>query len=51
MNNTFSLQQISRTGNLDSNSIFRQYKLNLKAKLMQIQIEKPKLNNLEKRIN
>ena len=29
MNNTFSLQQISITSNLDANLISRQYKLNL----------------------
>ena len=31
MNNTFSLQQIQRTSNLDANLISRQYKLNLMA--------------------
>ena len=29
MNNTFSLQQLSRTSNLDANLISHQYKLNL----------------------
>ena len=43
MNNNFSLRQISKTSNLDFNLIFRQYKLNLMAKFMQIKIEKPKL--------
>ena len=43
MNNNFSLQQISKTSNLDLNLIFRQYKLNLMAKFMQIKFEKPKL--------
>ena len=36
MNNTFSLEQISKSGNLDSNLIFRQYKLDLLARLMDI---------------
>ena len=43
MNNSFSLQQISKTANLDSNLIFRQYKLNLMAKFMQIDFENLKL--------
>ena len=34
MNNTLSLQQISKTGNLDSNLISGQYKLNLLADLL-----------------
>ena len=29
MNNTFSLEQISKTGNLDANLIIRQYKLDI----------------------
>ena len=36
MNNTFSPQQISRTGNLDSNLMSRQYKPNLRADFMRI---------------
>ena len=47
MNNSFSLQQISKTGNLDSNLISRQYKLNLMAKFMQIKFENPKLKQFE----
>ena len=47
MNNSFSLQQISRTGNLDSYLISRQNQRNLKAKLMQIQFENPKLKQSE----
>ena len=43
MNNSSSLQQMSKTGNLDSNSISCQYKLNLRAKFMQITFENPKL--------
>ena len=42
MNNSFSLQQISKTGNLDSNLKFRQYELNLMAKFIQIKFENPK---------
>ena len=34
MNNTFSLQQISQTGILDSNLITRQDKLNIMARFM-----------------
>ena len=47
MNNTFSLQQISRTGNLDSNLISRQYKLNLMADFMRIKHKNPKLKQSE----
>ena len=43
MNNSFSLQQTSKTGNLDSDLISREYKLNLMAKFMQIKFENPKL--------
>ena len=34
MNNRFSLQQISKTGNLDLNLISRQYKLDLMSKFV-----------------
>ena len=47
MNHSFSLQQISRTGNLDSNLISRQYKLNLMADFMQIKYENPKMKQSE----
>ena len=47
MKNTFSLQQISRTGSLDSNLISRQYKLNLMADFMRIKYEKPKSKQYE----
>ena len=47
MNNTFSLQQISRTGNLDSILISRQYKLNLMADFMRIKYGNPKLKQSE----
>ena len=43
MNNTFSLQQISRTSNLDANLISRQYILNLMADFMRVKYENPKL--------
>ena len=46
-NNSFSLQQIHKTGNLDSNLISRQYKLNLMAKFMQIKFENSKLTQSE----
>ena len=47
MNNTFSLQQISRTGNLDSNLISRQNKLNLKAYFVRIKYSNMKLKQSE----
>ena len=47
MNNSFSLQHISRTGNLDSYLISRQNQRKLKAKLMQIQFENQKLKQSE----
>ena len=47
MNNVFSLQQISRTGNLESNLISQQYKLNLLADFMRIRYENPKLKQSE----
>ena len=47
MNNSFSLQQISRTGNLDSNLISRQYKLNLLADFMRVKNENPKIKQSE----
>ena len=47
MNNTFSLQQISRTGNLDSNLISRQYKRKLMADFMRMKYENPKLKQSE----
>ena len=34
MNNTFYLQQLSQTRNLDNNLILRQYKLDLKARFI-----------------
>ena len=48
MNNKFSLQQMSGNGNLDSNLISRQYKLNLLADSMRIEFENKKLKQSEK---
>ena len=47
MINSFSLQHISKSGNLDSNLISRQYKHYLKANVMQINFGNPKMNNLK----
>ena len=47
MNNSFSLQQISRTCNLDSNLISCQYKLNLMADLMRGKYENPIMKQSE----
>ena len=47
MKNTFSLQQISKTGNLDSNLKSRQYKLNHMADFLRMKYEKPKLKQSE----
>ena len=47
MNNTFSLQQISRKSTLDANLLSRQYKLNLMADFMRMKNETPKLQQFE----
>ena len=47
MNNSFSLQQIRKTSNLDANLISRQYKLNLMADFMRVKYENPKLKQPE----
>ena len=47
MNNSFSLQQISATSNLDANLIARQYKLSLMANFMRSKYENPKLKQSE----
>ena len=47
MNNSFSLQQIQKTSNLDANSISRQYKLNLMADFMRLKHENPKMKQSE----
>ena len=47
MINSFPLQQISGTGNLDSNLISPQYKLNLMADFMRFRYENPKMKQSE----
>ena len=47
MNNSFSVQQISKTGNLHSKLISRQYKLNLMADFMRNKYENQKLKQSE----
>ena len=47
MNNSFSSQKISETGNLDSSLISRQIKINIMAKFMQTKFEKQKLKQSE----
>ena len=47
MNNTFTLQQIQKTGNLDANLISRQYKLNLMADFMRVKYQNPKTKQSE----
>ena len=43
MNNSFSLQQIQKTSNLDAILISRQYKLNLMADFMRLKYETPRM--------
>ena len=43
MNNSFSLQQIQKTSNLDANLISRQYKLSLMADFKRLKDENPKM--------
>ena len=47
MNNSFSLQQIHKTSNLDANLISRQYKLNLMADFMKVKYENPRMKQSE----
>ena len=47
MNNSFSLQQIQKTSNLDANLISRQYKLNLMADFMRLKFENPRMKQSE----
>ena len=47
MNNSFSLQQIQKTSNLDANLISRQYKLNLMADFMKVEYENPTMKQSE----
>ena len=44
---SFSVQQISRTGNLDANLISRQYKLNLMADFIRIKYKNPRMKQSE----
>ena len=47
MNNSFSLQQLQKTSNLDANLISRQYKLNLMADFMRLKYENPRMKQSE----
>ena len=47
MNNTFSLEQIQKTSNLDANLISRQNKLNLMAHFMRLKYENSKMKQSE----
>ena len=47
MNNSFILQQISRTGNLDPNLMSRQFKLILMAEFLRIKYENPNMKQSE----
>ena len=47
MNNSFSLQQLSRTGILEPNLISRQYKPDLMSKFMCIKFKNPKMKQSE----
>ena len=47
MNNSFSLQQMSRTGNIDPNLKSRQYKLDLMSTFICIKFKSPKMKQSE----
>ena len=47
MNNTFSVDQIPRTGTLDAKLILHQHKLDLMARFMEIKGINPKLKQKE----
>ena len=47
MNNSFSLQQISRIANLDHNLISRQYKLDLMSEFLCIKCQNPRMKESE----
>ena len=47
MSNSFSLKQLSRTGNFDSSLISHQYNLNLRADFMQLNYKNPKMKQYE----
>ena len=51
MINTFSLEQIFKTGNLDSNLRFRQKMLHLMARFMDIKSLNPKLSQTKQQEN
>ena len=48
MNNSFTLQQIQKTSNLDANLISRQYNLNLMADFMRVKNENPGMKQSQK---
>ena len=48
MNNSFCLQQIQNTSNLDANLISRQYNINLMADFMRLKYDNPKMKQSEK---
>ena len=43
MNNTFSIEQLSKTGYLDTGLILRPFKMDLKARFMEIKSANPKI--------
>ena len=47
MNNSFFLQQIQKTSNLDANLISRHYKLNLRSDFKRLKYEIPKMKQSE----
>ena len=47
MNNSFSLQEIQKTSNIDANLISRQYKLNLMADFMRLKYENSRMKQCE----
>ena len=47
MNNTFSLEQIEKMGDFSADFIIRQYKLDKKAKFMEIKSINPRLQQSE----
>ena len=47
MKNSFSLEQIQKTSNLDANLISREYKLNLMTDFMRVKYENPKMKQFE----
>ena len=48
MNNAFSLEQISKTGNLDSYLILQQCKIDIMSSFMEIKTVNPKLKEDQK---